>query len=75
LWAENNKFGLNSIDYESKPNFNIGGSKEVRIELKILSRKYYPLFSNNTWISISYALNNILIDYHTLANLSLLNQI
>ena len=33
---------------------------------------YHSLFSNNTWISISYILNNILIGYYTSTDLSLL---
>ena len=33
---------------------------------------YHSLFSNNTWISISYILNNILISYYTSTDLSLL---
>ena len=63
---ENDKFGLTKIDYES----DIG--EEVRIELKSLSRKYHSLFSSDTRISVSYALNNVLIGHHTSADLSLL---
>ena len=33
---------------------------------------YHSLFRNDTWISISYILNNVLIGYHTFTDLSLL---
>jgi len=33
---------------------------------------YHSLFRNDTWISINYILNNVLIGYHTSTDLSLL---
>ena len=66
--VENNKIGLNFIDYDS----NIDVDEAVRIELKGLSRNHHSLFSYDTRISVSYALNHVLIGHHTSADLSLL---
>jgi len=73
--AKINKFGLNCIDYENEGENEtefVGDEEGVRTELKSLSRKYHSLFSNDTRISVSYALNNVLIGHHTSADLSLL---
>jgi len=59
---------FDTINYKTNEESTI-----VKQELKSLTQKNQFLFSNQNRVSVSYELNNIIISYHTSADLSLLS--